>query len=316
MRPAGRFAPSPSGRMHLGNMMSALLAWLSARRSGLDFIVRLEDLDGRCRSREAACLIVDDLRWAGLDFDGEAQRQSAHPARFEEAFSRLQAAGLLYPCYCSRADLHAASAPHAKDGSPIYAGTCRALGKAERAAADAKLRARTGHGPAWRIAVPAERVELADGHAGHCAQDLARDVGDFVVRRSDGVFAYQLAVVVDDAAAGVAQVVRGDDLLSSTPRQIWLQRVLGYATPAYFHHPLLVDGQGRRLSKRDRDLEMGYVRAHLPGGPDALVGWLAYWAGLRDSPAPVAPFALVEGFSWDAVARTPRFADVSALFSA
>ncbi len=302
--------------MHLGNMASALLAWLSARHDGLEFKLRLEDLDGRCRSEEAASLIVDDLRWAGLDFDGEAERQLAHLDRFEEAFARLRETGLLYPCYCSRADLHAASAPHAADGTPIYPGTCRGLDEEERAAADAKLRARTGHGPAIRIAVPDTRVEFHDGHLGLVAQELAREAGDFVVRRSDGVFAYQLAVVVDDAAAGITQVVRGDDLVSSTPRQIWLQRLLGCPEPAYFHHPLLVDEEGRRLSKRDRDLEMGYVRDHLAGGAEALVGWLAHWMGLLEAPEPVAAAELVGGFSWDAVAQRPRIADPRALFAA
>ena len=307
--PAGRFAPSPSGRMHLGNMMSALLAWLSARHDGLEFKLRLEDLDGRCRSAEAVRLIIDDLRWMGLDFDGKPERQSAHPARFEEAFARLQEAGLLYPCYCSRADLHAASAPHAADGAPVYAGTCRGLDEAARARKDEELRARTGHGPAWRIRVPCEHVEFRDGRLGRVEQELSRETGDFVVRRSDGVFAYQLAVVVDDAAADVVQVVRGEDLAPSTARQIWLQRLLGYPTPAYFHHLLLVDGQGRRLSKRDRDLEMGCVREHLEGGAEALVGWLAYWAGLRDAPSPVAASDLVDAFSWDDVAAGPRAVD-------
>ncbi len=302
--------------MHLGNMLSALLAWLSARHDGLEFKLRLEDLDGRCRSDEASRLIVDDLRWMGLDFDGKPECQSAHPALFEEAFARLQETGLLYPCYCSRADLHAASAPHAADGTPIYPGTCRGLDEAARTRKEGELRARTGHGPAWRIEVPAERVGFRDGHLGRVSQDLAREAGDFVVRRSDGVFAYQLAVVADDAAAGVTQVVRGDDLVSSTPRQIWLQRLLGYPTPAYFHHPLLVDARGRRLSKRDRDLEMGYVRDHLAGGAEALVGWLAHWAGLRDAPDPVAARELVAGFSWDAVAREPRVVDARAMFGA
>lgn len=314
--PAGRFAPSPSGRMHLGNMTSALLAWLSARHDRIEFKLRLEDLDGRCRREEAARLIIDDLRWAGLDFDGEPERQSAHLPRFEEAYARLRETGLLYPCYCSRADLHAASAPHAADGTPIYPGTCRNLGKSERVKRDEALRARTGHGPAWRIEVPAERVGFRDGHLGDVTQDLAREAGDFVVRRSDGVFAYQLAVVVDDAAAGVTQVVRGDDLVSSTPRQIWLQHLLGYSTPAYFHHPLLVDGHRRRLSKRDRDLEMGYVRDHLPGGAEALVGWLAYWAGLLEVPKPVVASELVDAFSWDAVGHKPRIVDPAELFAA
>ena len=311
--PAGRFAPSPSGRMHVGNVFSALLAWLSARHDGLAFRLRLEDLDPRCKDEQAASLIEDDLRWLGLDWDGEAQRQSAHPKRYKRAYARLRQRAHVYPCFCSRADLHAASAPHASDGTPVYSGACRDLSAVEIAAKTAEMERRCGHGPAYRVELPDCEISLADGHAGPFVQDIARECGDVVVVRGDGVFAYQLACVVDDAAQGVVQIVRGDDLLSSTPRQICLQRLLGLPEPAYFHHPLLIDAQGRRLSKRDRDLDMGFLRAHLEGGAAALVGWLAFWAGLRDTPAPAMPAELVGGFSWETVVSEPVTACASDL---
>ena len=287
--------------MHVGNMFSALLAWLSARHDGLAFRVRLEDLDPRCKDAEAARLLEDDLRWLGLDWDGPIERQSEHVERYEEAYARLCERARVYPCFCTRADLHAASAPHASDGSLVYPGTCRGLSPAEVAARTAAMESGCGHGPSRRVEVPDCEVSFADGHLGRFTQNLARECGDFVVARGDGVFAYQLVCVVDDAAMGAGQIVRGDDLASSTPRQLWLQRLLGLPRPAYFHHPLLVDAQGRRLSKRDRDLDMGYVRAHLAGGPEALVGWLAFWAGLTDAPRSMEARDLVTPFSWKEV---------------
>lgn len=290
----GRFAPSPSGRMHLGNVFSALLAWLSARSQDGTFSLRLEDLDERTRDPEYARLICDDLRWMGLDWDGDPVRQHEHLQRYEDALGVLERCAEVYPCFCSRADLHAASAPHASDGGVLYAGTCRGL-SAEQVAERQRTRE-----PALRIHVPAETVSFVDAHMGPYAQDLASECGDFVIRRSDGVFAYQLVCVVDDAASGVTEVVRGADLLSSTPRQIFLQRLLGYETPSYAHHPLLVDTQGRRLSKRDRDCDMGFLRAHVASA-ETLVGFLAYRAGLLDAPEPATPAELVDVFSWDKV---------------
>ena len=282
----GRFAPSPSGRMHLGNVFAALLAWLYARSAGGELLLRIEDLDpDRCRP-EYAHQLREDLRWLGLDWDREGEPQSRRSAAYAEAFRALEEQGLLYPCYCSRAALHAASAPHASDGTPVYAGTCRSLTAAERAAQTRK--------PAWRVRVPDRIFGFQDGLQGHYEENLASACGDFIVRRSDGVYAYQLAVVVDDAAMGVTQVVRGRDLLSSTPRQIFLQERLGLPTPEYVHVPLLLSPDGRRLSKRDRDLDLGLLRRRCK--PEQVLGVLAFAAGLLDRPEPLSAAELAAGF--------------------
>ena len=291
----GRFAPSPSGRMHLGNVFAALLAWLSVRSRGGAMILRIEDLDpDRCR-QEYIETLRDDLQWLGLTWDTEQTPQSLRSPAYAAAFDRLQAQGLLYPCYCSRTELHAASAPHASDGRVIYAGTCRNLTPAARAA---KTKA-----PAWRLRVPDEIWAVEDGLQGRYEENLARDCGDFIVRRADGVYAYQLAVVVDDAAGGVTEVVRGMDLLSSTPRQCYLYHLLGKTPPAFFHVPLLLAPDGRRLSKRERDLDLGALRA--AHRPEALLGRLAFWAGLLERPEAVSAAELAADFSWTRVHREP-----------
>ena len=293
MKMIGRFAPSPSGRMHLGNLFSALMAWLSVRSAGGEMVLRIEDLDpDRCRAEYAAQL-KDDLRWLGLDWDCEQMPQSLRTEVYREAFERLSAQGLVYPCYCSRAELHAACAPHASDGNVIYSGTCRGLSQAER---ETKTRA-----PAWRLRVPDEEVAFGDGLQGRFCENLAYACGDFIIRRSDGVYAYQFAVVVDDAAAGVTQVVRGRDLLSSTPRQIYLHRLLGLPLPEYYHVPLLTAPDGRRLSKRERDLDMGALRERLR--PEELIGHIGWLAGLLDAPEGVSARELAEHFSWQRVKK-------------
>ena len=274
--------------MHLGNLFSALLAWLSVRSVNGTMVLRIEDLDpDRCRPEYAAQL-REDLLWLGLDWDVEQTPQSLRTEAYRAEAARLEALDLVYPCYCSRAELHAASAPHGSDGSLVYPGTCRNLTAAQRAK---KTRA-----PAWRVRVPEETVSFTDGLQGSYSECLSRSCGDFIIRRSDGVFAYQLAVVTDDAAGGVTQVVRGRDLLSSTPRQLWLQRTLGFPSPEYYHVPLLLAPDGRRLSKRERDLDMGALRARC--SPEALVGLLAHLAGLLPEPAPCQARELVESFSW------------------
>lgn len=287
----GRFAPSPSGRMHLGNLFSALLAWLSVRSQNGTMLLRIEDLDPeRCRP-EYAEQLKRDLDWLGLDWDVEQTPQSQRGEAYRATFDALAAQGLVYPCYCSRAELHAASAPHASDGTYIYAGTCRNLTAAQRAEKTRR--------PAWRVRVPEERVTVTDRLQGDYTQDLARECGDFILRRSDGVYAYQLAVVTDDAAGGVTQVVRGRDLLPSAPRQRWLQRTLGLMEPEYCHVPLLTAPDGRRLSKREKDLDLGALRQRYT--PEALVGKLACLAGLQPEPAPVRADALAARFSWNQV---------------
>ena len=204
----GRYAPSPSGRMHLGNLMCCLLAWLSAKSKGGQVLLRIEDLDTQRCPRSYADAIVDDLAWLGLAADGPMPPvyQSDRSEIYQRYFDELSRRGLVYPCFCSRSQLHAASAPHRSDGQVIYAGTCRGLTPAE-IAERSKTRA-----PAWRVQVPDEVIALEDGHMGHYEENLARDCGDFFLRRADGVFAYQLAVVVDDELMGV-ELTRGEDEL-------------------------------------------------------------------------------------------------------
>ncbi len=291
----GRFAPSPSGRMHLGNLWSCLLAWLSARSAGGKIVLRLEDLDpDRCR-QEYSDQIMRDLEWFGLDWDGEPVYQSRRTEFYAELFRRLEEQRLLYPCFCTRAERLAASAPHRSDGVPVYDGRCRALTPEAREALSKTRR------PAWRIAVPDQEIVFCDLLQGEYRENLARDCGDFILRRSDGVYAYQLAVVADDAAMGVNQVVRGRDLLSSTPRQIWLQEKLGLPRPAYGHIPLLLAQDGRRLAKRDRGQELGTLRAKFTA-PE-LAGRLACAAGLLPRYAPITPRELLPLFRWDALPR-------------
>lgn len=299
-RVRGRFAPTPSGRMHLGNVFSALVAWLSARAAGGTVVLRIEDLDPRAQSRERADALMGDLEWLGLTWDEGPFFQSKRTGVYQEALDRLAGAGLTYPCFCSRAELHAATAPHASDGTPVYAGTCRGL------SADEVARRSAERPPATRLRVPeaddpAGTVEFCDLAYGPRREVLARECGDFLVRRSDGVVAYQLAVVVDDALMGITQVVRGRDLLGSCARQIYLGRLLGHPAPQYGHVPLLVAPDGRRFSKRDRDLDLGVLRER-GVAPERIVGALAAAAGLVDDGADLTPTELVASFSWEKIA--------------
>ena len=294
---AGRYAPSPSGRMHLGNLMCCLLAWLSAKSKGGQVLLRIEDLDTVRCPRVYADAIMDDLAWLGLAADGPTPTvyQSERSEIYQQYYDVLLKKGLVYPCFCSRSQLHAASAPHRSDGQVVYAGTCRGLSDAEVA------RRSLTRAPAFRVQVPDEEIAFTDGHLGRYAENLARDCGDFYLRRADGVFAYQLAVVVDDALMGVTEVVRGSDLLSSTPRQLWLYRELGLTAPQFYHLPLLLAPDGRRLSKRDGDQSLENLRARYT--PQEIIGKLAYVCGLQDTPAPASPQELVPGFSWDKVPK-------------
>lgn len=285
----GRFAPSPSGRMHLGNIYTALLAWLSARSAGGRFLLRIEDLDPQ-RSRAAyADDIRSDLAWLGLTWDEEMPLQSSRADAYARCFDRLDT----YPCYCSRQELLCASAPHGQDGARVYAGTCRGLTPQQRG--------RFRRAPSWRVRVPDQIVCFTDGVFGLQRQALGEQCGDFIVRRADGVYAYQLAVVCDDAAGGVTQVVRGCDLLFSTPRQIWLYETLGFRVPAFYHVPLLVAPDGKRLSKREKSLDMGALRLRYT--PQALLGKVANAARLTPSPAPISAEELLPAFSWDRIGR-------------
>ena len=306
MAVTGRFAPSPSGRIHLGNILCCLLAWLSARQKGGRVILRIEDLDtARCPRRygEQMCR---DIQWLGLDWDegpviggpSGPYEQSRRTALYQAALERLEAQGLVYPCFCTRAELHAASAPHREDGQVVYPGTCRGL-TAEQAAERAR---RTGRAPALRLWVPEEEITFIDGHMGEYGEWLPEDCGDFLLRRSDGMFAYQLAVVVDDAAMGVTEVVRGADLLASTPRQLLLYRLLGLEAPAFYHFPLLLGSDGQRLSKRNADAGLDTLGERYTASE--ILGKLAYLAGFNPSAEPRSGESLLADFAWEKVPRT------------
>ena len=300
----GRFAPTPSGRMHLGNVFAAFMAWLSVRSQNGMMVLRMEDLDTERTKTEYAEILLDDLAWLGLDYDVVTPPQSTRTKVYDRYFSILQEKGLLYPCYCTRSQLHSVNAPHLSDGTYVYPGTCRDLTDAQRCAFD--------RAPAWRVKVPDKLWEFTDRAQGFYQENLAADCGDFVVRRADGAYVYQLAVTVDDGEAGVTEVVRGRDLLSSAPRQMYLQELFGFNHPSYAHVPMLLAADGRRLSKRDKDLDLGQLRKNLSA--QQLLGWLAYSAGLMDKRQPVSARELVAEFSWDKLKKEDILLDTCFLF--
>lgn len=289
--PVGRFAPTPSGRMHLGNVFSALLAWLSVKSRNGEMVLRMEDLDTQRTSEEYAQILRKDLTWLGLTWDRETPAQSRRSQTYDRYFDVLRDMSLLYPCYCTRSQLHSVNAPHLSDGTYVYPGTCRNLTREQR---DSFRRP-----PAWRVRVPDKVWEVEDLVQGHSQWNLKADCGDMVVRRADGVYVYQLAVTVDDGEAGVTEVVRGMDLLSSAPRQMYLQELWGFPHPQYAHVPMLLAPDGRRLSKRDRDLDLGEIRKRL--SPWQLIGTLAWSAGLLEKPEPVSLQELKAHFSWEKI---------------
>ena len=294
-RPTGRFAPTPSGRLHLGNILCAMLAYLSARATGGRFLLRIEDVDiPRC-PRRLAQQCIDDLRYLGFTWDEAPLYQSDRGDIYQAALDRLAADGHTYPCFCTRAQLMSLAAPNLGDTQVIYQGTCAHLSP-EEAAEKAKSRA-----PATRLRVPEEDVAFHDGLFGPQQENLARDCGDFILRRSDGLYGYQLAVVVDDALQGVTEVVRGRDILSATPRQLYLQRLLGYPAPDYVHIPLLVDAQGRRLAKRDKDLDLTALAQRFT--PEEILGMLAFSAGLQEDIRPASLEELIPLFDWTKINR-------------
>lgn len=291
--PVGRFAPTPSGRMHLGNVFAFLIAWLSVKSRGGQIILRMEDLDTQRTSDEYAQILRQDLRWLGLCWDEETAPQSSRSAVYDRYFEKLQDEGLLYPCYCTRSQLHSVNAPHLSDGTYVYSGTCRHLTAAQRAA--------FGRYPAWRVEVPDKIWHFTDLLQGSYSQNLLTDCGDFVVRRADGCYVYQLAVTVDDGEAGVTEVVRGVDLLSSAPRQMYLQQIFGFSQPQYGHVPLLLAPDGRRLSKRDRDLDLGQLKLH--HSPQQIIGNLAFSCGMIPKNEPISAAELAAVFRWDAMKK-------------
>jgi glutamyl-tRNA synthetase len=312
----GRFAPSPTGAMHLGNARTALLAWLAARSAGGGLVLRIEDLDQARVVAGAEARLLDELRFLGLDWDEGPDvggphapyRQSERRVLYDAAVDRLLSGGQAYLCACSRADIaRAASAPHGEDG-PRYPGTCASLTPAE---AESRAAA-AGRQPSVRFRGAGVRLPFEDLVRG--ASDPLGEAGldDFVIRRADGTAAYHLAVVVDDAAMGITQVVRGDDLLSSTPRQLALYRALGAAPPRYAHVPLVLSAGGERLAKRTRPVSIGDLRQR---GFEAgrLVGALAASAGLGTPEQALLPAALLPGFQLGAIWPKPVNVDSATL---
>lgn len=282
----GRYAPSPSGILHLGNISTTLLTWLDVRASDGRLIFRLEDLDPQRSSRERSVRIFEDIKYLGLDWDegwspdvGEMFAQSNRTKLYEDAFAQLNKKGLVYPCYCSRSKRLSNEACR-----------CKELSYIQRSELEAK-----GIKPAWKVKVPDVSIVFIDKHYGKQTERLT-DSGDFIIKRSDGVFAYQLAVSYDDMDMGISRVVRGRDLLSSTARQIWLIGELGGSTPEYCHAPLIMCDDKRKMSKRFGDLSMDELRKKY--SPEELIGILAKLLGLRDSPEPISVAKLISDFDW------------------
>ena len=301
--PVGRFAPTPSGRMHLGNVFAALIAWLSVKSRDGAMVLRMEDLDTQRTSDAYAEVLRQDLLWLGLTWDQETAPQSRRSEVYDRYFEKLQELDLLYPCFCTRSQLHNVNAPHLADGTYVYAGTCRDLTEEQKAAFDRK--------PAWRVKVPEKLWTVEDKLQGTYTENLATDCGDFVVRRADGVYVYQLAVTVDDGEAGVTEVVRGRDLLSSAPRQMYLQQLFGFSHPEYGHVPMLLAPDGRRLSKRDKDMDLSFLQEHTTA--EALLGLLGYACGILDRQIPISAQELATEFTWVKLRKQDICLDISSL---
>ena len=343
--------------MHLGNVFCALLSWLSAKSQGGEWVLRIEDLDPQRSREEYALQLMDDLQWLGLPWDGEPVWQSQRGHIYEEYLRHLTEMGLTYPCHCTRADIMATQAPHETDGRVVYKGTCRpraidaidAIGAIDSIGSiDSTIRTVPA---TTRLIVPDRTIPFTDGHYGPHPLNLAEHCGDYIVRRKDGAWAYQLAVVVDDALMGITEIVRGRDLLLSSPQQIHLRELLFFErktengkrksaskreqrkfiysaereqiqddavglkrktkgipltahhpplTVNFFHHPLLCNAEGQRLCKRDKSMDLGYLRNKGTTSQE-IIGLLAHLASLTDTPAPITPAELLPLFSWDKV---------------
>ena len=276
--------------MHLGNVYAALLSWLSAKSQGGQWLLRIEDIDPDRSRREYADMLMDDLRWLGLTWDIGPFYQSERYAIYEEQLQRLVQTGLTFPCYLSRGEILATQAPHETDGRIVYGPELRAKNEALMAAAT-PLRT-----PSIRLRTVDKNITFDDLHYGPQSYNLEKQCGDFILRRSDGAWAYQLAVVVDDALMGVTEVVRGRDLLQSVPQQLYLYDLLGFTPPCFAHFPLLCNAQGQRLCKRDKSLDMGELRRHF--SPEQILGKIACLAGLTPTDEPVTAQQLLPLFSW------------------
>lgn len=299
--PVGRFAPSPSGRLHLGNIFSYLVAYLQVKQEGGHMVMRIEDLDqNRCKL-EYVTQVLSDLEWLGFEWEGDILYQSTRTDAYQQAFQTLQQKELIYPCFCSRVDLQSAQAPHEGEETR-YVGTCRALTK------DKQLKLQAQKHPSYRVIAPDKTVVFEDIFQGHQEQNPACIAGDFVVQRADGVFAYQLAVILDDAYQEVTSVIRGVDLLPSVSRQQFLLRTLAlpYQDITYGHVPLLVDNEGRRLSKRNQDLSLSYFREVKRYTAHDILGLLAYTTGLIPEAMPVSLVELVNTANLDALTGKTR----------
>ena len=286
----GRFAPTPSGFMHAGNLLCAMIAYLSAKSKGGKFIIRIEDLDALRCPRCAALDIIETLRAFGIESDESIIWQSNRTAIYKVAEDVIRSRAEVYPCYCSRAELHTPEVERLPDGGILYPNTCKFLSATRRAELEKWIR------PSLRISVPDETITFTDGICGVCSQTLKTECGDFILRRSDGVYAYQLAVVVDDGESGVTEVVRGADLLYDTPRQIYLQHLLGLPTPKYYHIPLVCAASGRKLSKSEGDSAKQLLKTHTP---QQIIGALAFAANIIDEPRPIEINSLIPLFSAD-----------------
>lgn len=298
--PRGRLAPSPTGYLHLGNARSFLLAWLQMRSIGGEIVLRIEDLDQARAVPGAAAQIIEDLSWLGLDWDNEITPdfiQSDRLPIYRSAINELHERGILYECFCSRRELRGiASAPHGSAGD-YYDGTCRSLTPEQRAGR------RMSKEPALRFIVPPNTtIAFTDLIAGEVHDDLSRSTGDFIVARADGVPGYQLAVVLDDIAMGITHVLRGDDLLPSTPRQILLHRTFNATPPAFAHVPLILGPDGSRLAKRHGSVSLSELRG-AGHSPASIVGWLAWSCGLRSSPSPCVASELAAAFDPSLIAN-------------
>ena len=299
----GRFAPTPSGNMHAGNALCYLLAWLSARSQGGSVVLRVEDTDLARMSPAATEQTFSDLQWLGLDWDegpapGERSGpyfQSCRTEIYDAYFNDLRERGAVYPCFCSRKDVRLAAAPHEEDRAAVYPGTCRELDAAQVSALEKK------RAPAWRLRLEDETLSFSDALRGDFSCEILREYGDFPIRRADGVYCYQFAAALDDALMGVSEVVRSRDLLSSTPWQVYIQRLFGFAPPRFVHIPLLLDEEGRRMAKRDFSLSLRQIRRHY--APEEVLGALAFLAGLQESPAPKTAAELLPDFSWERLRR-------------